>query len=283
MTPHSRRLLKVCASALFVLLLAGVTYQGVTTALERRTFKYPGRLVPVGDHQLHIYCIGTGAPTTVLEAPALGFSGSWSLVQNELAKDVRVCAYDRAGLGWSEASERPFNPRRTPEELQALLLGAGETAPYLLVGDGLGAAYVTQFAGLYPVEAAGLVLLDAPQRAEFASGAGVRRPSPSPWLARIGVLRVAHLFSGDTAALPGPPTGAVRAFGTRPDHLTRAAQEIRQLDAIVARAAATTLPDELPVRRFESPDARPLLAAPAQADQVTHLVQEAIRDFRAHP
>jgi pimeloyl-ACP methyl ester carboxylesterase len=280
MTPHSRRLLKTAAAALFILLLAGVTYQGVATAIERRSFKYPGRMVPVGDHQLHLYCTGTGSPTVVLEAPALGFSGSWSLVQTQLQETTRVCAYDRAGLGWSEASTDPFDARVVPTELHTLLAGAGERAPYLLVGDGLGAAFATEFAGEFPGDTAALILLDAPRITQFSTGGRVRRPSPSPWLARTGVLRLMRLMTRDASVLPGPPTGAVRAFSLRPDHLTRAAEEIRTLDAVIARSNAVTLSSDLPVHRFETPDGEPLLATPAHADQVIRLVVRVVDDWR---
>ncbi len=284
MAPHSRRLIKTAAAALFVLLLAGVTYQGVATALERRAFKYPGRLVPVGDHQLHMYCAGAGAPTVVLEAPALGFSESWNLIQGPLARRTRVCAYDRAGLGWSEASDGPFDSRVIPEELHTLLEGAGERAPYLLVGDGLGAAFATQFAAAFPKDTAALVLLDWPVTAQSGSGGHAVPGSPSPWLARTGVLRLSRLFSKDAAALPGPPGGAVGAFSTRPDHLTRGAHEIRQLDAAIDRANAASLPADLPIHRFTAPNDAPLLAAQAQADQVTRVVLDVVGDWRrAHP
>lgn len=186
MTPHSRRVLKTVCASIFVLLLAGVTYQGVATALERRSFKYPGRMVPVGDHQLHITCVGAGMPTVVLEAPALGFSASWTLVQSTLAMTTRVCAYDRAGLGWSEASDAPNDMRAVPADLHTLLEGAGERAPYLLVGDGLGAALVTEFAGQFLADTAGLVLIGSPIESGVSAGGGLT-VAPSPWLARIGV------------------------------------------------------------------------------------------------
>ncbi len=280
MTPHQRRLLKTFSSALFVLLLAGVTYQGVATALERRAFRYPGRLVPVGDHQLHVYCVGQGAPTVVLEAPALGFSASWTIVQTGLAMTTRVCAYDRAGLGWSEASDRPFDSGRVQDELHALLMGAGEAAPYLVVGDGLGAAFAAQFAAQFPHDTAALVLLDSPGVAEPSATERVPRSSPSPWLARTGVLRVSRLLSITVPTLPGPAGGAVAAFGMRPDHLTRGAMEIRQLDAIVTRAREASFPADLPVHRLDAPPGTSFLTTPAQAEPVARLVTNAVRDWR---
>src|SRR5688572_5833188 len=63
----------------------------------------PGKLVDVGGRRLHLLCSGHGAPTVVLEAGASSFAIDWTLVQRELAKTTRVCSYDRAGMGWSDA------------------------------------------------------------------------------------------------------------------------------------------------------------------------------------
>src|SRR5438045_572803 len=57
----------------------------------------PGRLVDIGSRQLHLYCIGNGAPTVIMENGQSSFSVDWGLVQPEIAKVTRVCTYDRAG------------------------------------------------------------------------------------------------------------------------------------------------------------------------------------------
>src|SRR6185503_18968397 len=142
------------------ILLAGVTYQSVATALERRQFPYPGRLVDVGDHQLHIYCLGEGSPTVVLEAPAAGISVGWTWVQDDLGKTTRVCSYDRAGLGWSEAAEGGYRASRVPDELHALLERAGEHGPFVIAGHELGAVFARMYAARFRAETAGLVLVD---------------------------------------------------------------------------------------------------------------------------
>ena len=87
--PSTRRALGVGVAAIVFILLAGATYQGVATALERREFPRPGGLVSVGDHQLHIYCTGLGSPTVVLEAPAAGVTAAWGEVQRRLSKTTR--------------------------------------------------------------------------------------------------------------------------------------------------------------------------------------------------
>jgi pimeloyl-ACP methyl ester carboxylesterase len=207
--------------ALVVLLaLAGATYQGVTTSLERRRLPHPGRLVGVGGHQLQIHCTGAGRPTVVLEAPAAGVSVSWSRVQAALAPLTRVCSYDRAGLGWSERGDDPFDPALVPDELRALLEGAREPAPYVIVGSGLGAAFAAGFSARFPDVTVAAVLLDPPEGDKASPDREVlgRVPEAMPWLARVGLLRLTGEWSGADPA--------IRAFMNRPDHLTRAAREL---------------------------------------------------------
>ena len=105
-----RRIVLTSTAVVMFLILAGATYQGAATALERRQFPHPGRLVEIGGRQLHIYCAGEGSPTVVLEAPAAGMSAAWGWVQPAVAKSTRVCSYDRAGLGWSEAGDSQYDP-----------------------------------------------------------------------------------------------------------------------------------------------------------------------------
>ncbi len=237
--------------ALIVLVaLAGTTYQGVATALERRKFPRPGRMVDVGDYQLHIACSGKGGPVVVLEAPAAGLSSAWGGVQPALAARSRVCSYDRAGLGWSEAQEGDFDPGRAADDLHRLLAGAGEAGPYLLVGHGLGASLAQVFAGRYPQDVQGLVLVDSPStEGEDASGLLVRYPVLTPWLARVGIFRAMRAASRLTDGLPPPEGNALTSFLNRPDHLTRSARELRKWDEAMAGAAAAPLPSGLAVER----------------------------------
>jgi thioesterase domain-containing protein len=242
-----RRLLQVAAVLTF-LVLAGATYQGVATALERREFPHPGRLVDVGGHQLHLYCTGEGSPTVVLEAPAAGLSAAWAWVQPEVAETTRVCSYDRAGLGWSEAGERPFDPAHVAVQLRGLLDAAGEKGPYVIAGQGLGAALARLDAQHLGNAAVALVMIDLPTEVNAAERAQqTRLVAMSPWLARAGVLRATAILSAHASGLPEPSQGAVRAFLNRPDHLTRAAREMARWDAVMALASAAHLPDRLRV------------------------------------
>ena len=82
-------------------------------------------------------------------------------MQPEVARLTRVCAYDRAGVGWSDPSPGPRTSRVFAEELHTLLHNAGVAPPFVLVGHSMGGLDVRMYASLYRAEVAGLVLVDA--------------------------------------------------------------------------------------------------------------------------
>src|SRR6185369_1395992 len=103
-------------------------------------------------HHMHLNCVGTGNPTVVLESGFNSTSLDWGLVQPEMAQFTRACAYDRAGLGWSEIGLEPRTPKQIVTELHSLLQNASIEAPYVLVGHSIGGKYIRMYADLYPNE-----------------------------------------------------------------------------------------------------------------------------------
>jgi pimeloyl-ACP methyl ester carboxylesterase len=284
-SPSLRRALFTGSAIIFFLVLVGATYQGVATALERRQFRYPGRLVDVGGHQLHLHCEGRGTPTVILEAPATAMSAVWAWVQIDVAKTTRVCSYDRAGQGWSEAGDATFAPQMVPTELNALLMRAGERPPFVMTGAELGAAYASLYAARYPDDVVALVVIDPPAAllGNPRSPAATRFMMVSPWVARTGALRVARTLSSSAAGLPQPAAGALAAFLNRPDHLTRASQELSRWDETIAAADAATLRRTLPVTQveLEGRDQIAALANRRNAGDVANAIARAIASLRA--
>lgn len=156
-----RRVALVLASAILTLCIAGLLYQAGATALDKRRFPPPGRLVDVGGYRLHIHCTGAGSPTVILEAGLGGASTIWARLQPEIAEVTQVCSYDRAGAGWSDPGPRPRDASHIASELHALLEAAGIPGPYVLVGHSYGGLYVRAFAGEYPESVRGMVLLES--------------------------------------------------------------------------------------------------------------------------
>lgn len=163
----------LAGSLVLVLVLAALTYTAGASAKSKlaREYRPPGRWVDVGGYKMHLYCTGEGSPAVILEAGLNDFYVSWAKVQPEVSKSVRVCTYDRAGLGWSEASPRPRTSEVMAEELHTLLTNAGVEGPYILAGHSFGGINVRSFAQKYPDEVVGMVLVDSAHE-----GQGARLP-----------------------------------------------------------------------------------------------------------
>jgi len=125
-------------------------------------YSRPGQIVPAGDGALlNFYCLGSGAPTVVLESGWGDWAPAWSIVQPRMARFTRVCSYDRAGSGFSDHGPLPLTSERIAEELHGALHAAGIPGPYVLVGSAYGGDDIRAFADLHMQEVAGLVLVDA--------------------------------------------------------------------------------------------------------------------------
>ncbi len=151
------------AGWIFVLaaLLAGggLVFQSVSETRDSARYTAPGKMVDIGGYQLHLHCTGAGSPTVVLESGLGGPALMWALVQEKIQGVTRVCSYDRAGLGWSDAGPSPRTSRQMADERHALLHKAGIEGPYVLVGHSLGAFIVRLSAHEFPQETAGMVLV----------------------------------------------------------------------------------------------------------------------------
>jgi pimeloyl-ACP methyl ester carboxylesterase len=196
--------------------------------------------VDVGGYRLHIQCVGTGSPTVVLDAGLGGMSLDWNLVQPEMGQTTRVCAYDRAGMGWSEPGPQPRTPERIARDLHTLLHNAGIAGPYVLVGHSVGGKNVRMFAMQYPDEVAGMVLVDARSESVDSPTAAAAAPvaqqvTGSEW-SLYGALRRVGLVRLIGASQWGPPTMSLQ---TRTE-LALLATGQRGLDATAAESLAMT-------------------------------------------
>jgi pimeloyl-ACP methyl ester carboxylesterase len=213
-------------AALLGLMLLGALYESLSEAADARAYPPPGQLVDVGGHRLHIYCVGTGSPTVVIDAGWGGWSASWSSrVQPEAAGTTRVCTYDRAGLGWSAAGPLPRTAARFAQELHTALQRAGIPGPYVVVGHSSGGLTARVFAHEYAADVAGVVLIDSmvPKEAESAGPATPPPPgqqSAADWIltlpARIGLLRVLAGPLDLSSGLSPDVAGADTAFSVTP-------------------------------------------------------------------
>ncbi|MES2503710.1 MAG: alpha/beta hydrolase [Myxococcota bacterium] len=130
---------------------------------------------------MHLYCLGSGSPTVILEAGSGCPWYLWGPVQRAAAQYSRVCSYDRAGYGLSELGPNPRTGKVVAEELQTLLHAAGIKPPYLLVGHSLGGMFIRVFEALYPSQVKGLILVDSVHEEQHKRLPRFPDQSPSLW------------------------------------------------------------------------------------------------------
>lgn len=123
--------------------------------------QFPGTMVDLGGHRLHIDCRGIGVPVVIVENGFDEFSFDWALVQTRVEQFTRICTYDRAGYAWSDPGPAPRTFDQINLELHEALAKLGEHGPFVLVGHSFGGPIVRNFARLYPDQVAGIVFLDA--------------------------------------------------------------------------------------------------------------------------
>ena len=154
-TTHIGRITAACVT--IALVAAGC--QTINASLDSRQ-PAAGQLVDIGGRRLHLVCAGQGAPTVILQSGLGEGSDYWKLIAKGVARETRVCAYDRAGRGFSDPAATPQDGYAVADDLRALLDAAGPPQPVVLVGHSTGAVYARIFAGSYPEHVAGLILLD---------------------------------------------------------------------------------------------------------------------------
>ena len=214
---------------------AGALYQAIGVARGARRFAAPGEWIDVGGHRLHAVCRGEGTPVVLLESGIAASSLSWSVVQPGIAAFTRVCAYDRAGLAWSEAPSCPRLFTRIVDDLGAVLAHVSNGERCVLVGHSFGSFLIRAYAARHPDRVAGTVLVDpptewltiSPERIRLLRG-GRSLSKIGAVLAYLGVVRACLALL--TGGAPGAPRRFVRIFGpVAARTLERLVGEVRKL------------------------------------------------------
>ncbi|WP_157815828.1 alpha/beta fold hydrolase [Kitasatospora sp. CB02891] len=193
------------ALAVGVLLAAGSVRHLVLMARARRENPPPGRSVEVGGHRMHVLAEGKagGGPTVVWMPGGHAPGEDFRELHTRMSHRNRSVLVDRFGTGWSDVGPFPRTTAGEAEELLAALDGAGERAPFVLVGHSFGGLLVANAARRRPDLVAGLVLLDPtpPEVVAFAPSGG------QVTAMRRALLRAAvrHLFGAHRG--PGGRTG----------------------------------------------------------------------------
>ena len=254
----ARRLVVSGAALLAATAIAGSIYQQASRQADLREIGPAGRIFTVSGAVMHLDCRGEGETTLLLEAGATGFAGSWTRIQEDLAIDVRVCSYDRAGLGWSDTASGDADAETTAARLRELLDEAGEQGPFVLAGHSLGGPLALTFAAQNPEQVDGLILIDpshpdqldrfSPEIVDAFEGFRGMIPVAAR-LAPTGLLRLTNVFGRNASDLPERAYREAVRFGSDSRHLRQSGRELEAWDRTMdsARNALGHLDPGLPV------------------------------------
>ena len=240
--PVKSRLVLIPVLGVLALASAGAMASNIAVAHDHDSYPAAGNLYEVDGHRLHIDCHGSGSPTVVLSNSLGGTSADWERVMDATSPSTRICAYDRAGQGWSEEASSPRDGIQSATELHTLLKQAGERAPYVLAGYSTGGTYVMTYAARYPHEVAGMVLLDSSSPEQFTRMPDFpnqyqmmrRTYGPLSTLSRIGV---GHLLPG-VPPLPAEDAARVDAVTSSPKSFRNQHDEVSVIPDVFRQAQA---------------------------------------------
>ncbi|THD65031.1 alpha/beta hydrolase [Phenylobacterium sp.] len=220
-----------------VLAVAAWIAAGAVIAAVAGPFKPAGTYVDIGGRRLRLVCAGPPAgptPTVWFEPGAFGLAADFAAIQEKLtAKGLRSCAYDRAGMGWSDPGPHPRDAQTITEDLEKLIAASGERGPFILVGHSMAGLYVRMFAGRNPDKVAGLVLIEATTPEQIDSpgtekfiGAFTTLSKVAAVSASVGATLPLYWPAGDRIGLPPQGSAEKRHAYVSGHHARTAAEEV---------------------------------------------------------
>jgi pimeloyl-ACP methyl ester carboxylesterase len=250
----------------------------------------PGQMCLVNGHKMRIDCAGSGSPTIVLEAGAGNDGLIWGGVQPVLAKTTRVCSYDRAGMGWSDALPPPRDADHVIAELHGLLAAAKINSPIVLIGHSRGGIYIRDYATRYPAQVAGLIFVDSstPLQERNPAIKAFDEKRRARWydipLNKAALdLGIPRLFGACSGTIAGFDSHAARLFTEDRCHEQFDATD--DYDSIIRSGEETvhTGPyGALPILIFSHDPATEVSWVPADVELAGNQMQEALKKLSTH-
>lgn len=199
----------------------------------------PGHLYEIDGLRLHLRRSGpepsdASTPTLVIESGAGVVSPVYARLQKVLAQKYPVCTWDRPGLGWSEPDNEPLDAERNARRLHGLLAAGGIRGPLVLIGHSLGGLLNRVYAGLYPEQVAGLLMLDASHPEQFDKLGDSMRVQLAAAQANERAKRIAF-----------------QQGGARPPEVAMVEALFADMPEVIAQMAATYTPEALDTMMLE--------------------------------
>ncbi len=187
-------------SLIAVVLSGGWIYQAISESSDLARYPAPGELVAVDDRLMHLHCVGQGSPTVIFELGIGSVAAAWSDIHQQVSLLTRACAYDRAGLGYSEPTDQPLRSSDVAQRFQKLLQAAGIEDELVLVGWSAGGIYIREFFRQYPDQVRAMLFVassheqQASRTPQTAGGGADPALKIARYLAPFGLVRLSGIL-----------------------------------------------------------------------------------------
>jgi pimeloyl-ACP methyl ester carboxylesterase len=226
--PRSELLWALVTLAVFAtVIVVGLSFEALAEKYDSARYPPPGNLVDVGGYRLHLLCKGTSSGPVVVMVAGGGTPAVVSYpMQDRIAEHARVCSYDRAGLGWSDAAPMPLTFDDQVANLQTMLRQAHIPAPYVFAPESFGSLVVIAYAKRHPEQVAGIAFLDGVEPQLWFQGmvneSGVFARLKGTFIQaawRLGIVRIIFpaLVPEWFDALTSPAKAQMTALYSRPN------------------------------------------------------------------
>ncbi len=219
---------------------------GAVMVASAGPFTPSGRYIDIGGRKLRLVCEGpkTDKPVVWMEAGAFGLAADFAAIQEKLtAKGIRSCAYDRAGMGWSDPGPHPRDSTAIVEDLEKLIDASGERGPFILMGHSMAGLHTRLFAGRNPDKIAGLVLIEATTPEQIDSPGTTRFLGAFTAISRLAAVSASvgttlplYYKAGDRIGLPPQGSAEKRHAYVSGRHARTAENEVANWPRSAAEA-----------------------------------------------
>ncbi|WP_372785387.1 alpha/beta hydrolase [Phenylobacterium sp.] len=220
-----------------VLVVVAWVAAGALMVATAGPFTPSGTYVDIGGRKLRLVCAGPApgdTPTVWMEAGAFGLAADFAAIQEKLtAKGIRSCAYDRAGMGWSDPGPQPRDSDAIVSDLEKLIAASGERGPFILMGHSMAGLNTRLFAGRDPDKVAGLVLIEATTPEQIDNPGTLKFLSAFTAISRVAAVSASvgttlplYWKAGDRIGLPPQGSAEKRHAYVSGRHARTAANEV---------------------------------------------------------
>ncbi|WP_085297469.1 alpha/beta fold hydrolase [Cognaticolwellia mytili] len=147
--------------------------------------------------ELYLACYGVGSPTIIVHSGfgGAGSNGKWEEVIQTVHRKNRICVYDRANTGKSDAFTNDYDLNIAVSQLHSLLNSANISPPYIMVGHSFGSYPIKLFNHLYSDEVKGILLVDPSQYGMFYNNMAKWNKNEEHYTKTFEERRIAELAS----------------------------------------------------------------------------------------